>query len=215
MQSIPSTFADLLKSIPTWLGIPLDEEPRYEPLTMIDGDIEIRRYQPLIVAQLDIHGDHEDAFARGLERLQRYFEGANDAQLRLASTPELRHEMFSGGWKISMALTGVDEEALPRAYDRSIRVLHMPEHLVAAFRYRGEEHEAERDIARLRLLSGLEHHPEYVPISRVYWARLDPPQTLSLVRRNEARVELDSAALPRTAPNDAATWMLAGLPIVF
>ena len=46
------------------MGIPNVEKPKYEVMKT-DGPIEIRQYEPMIIAQVTTHGDRREALNAG------------------------------------------------------------------------------------------------------------------------------------------------------
>ncbi len=55
------------------------EEPNYEVLEK-DGDIELREYAPMVIAETVIDGDMGEASSAGFKRIAGYIFGDNTAQ---------------------------------------------------------------------------------------------------------------------------------------
>ena len=64
-------FTEILKSVPGFFGIRLEEQPKYEVIETIDEDVEIREYQPALLARLTIEGEHDKAVDEAFDRLAR------------------------------------------------------------------------------------------------------------------------------------------------
>ena len=61
------------------------EEPSYSVLSN-DGDVEVRKYAPQIVATTEVEGDREAALSEGFRRLAGYIFGKNRSKTKIAMT---------------------------------------------------------------------------------------------------------------------------------
>ena len=69
VTSLPVT--DVLRGAIGLFGIGLDEAPRFEVLER-DGDIEVRRYAPALVAEITVPGPRSRAVDEAVRRLEGY-----------------------------------------------------------------------------------------------------------------------------------------------
>ncbi|PCC73289.1 SOUL heme-binding protein [Nannocystis exedens] len=199
-------FTELLKSVPGFFGIRLEEQPKYDVVETID-DVEIRRYQPALLARLTVEGEHDKAVDEAFDRLARYIFGENSKQIRmsmtapveqhpegerLAMTSPVLQKQGGRGWTVAFFLSNdLFTSEAPRPDDPAIELVHEPARTVAALRYRGNSSEDKRKDSRQRLLAALEDHPRWRIAEDVYWAQYDAPFTLPFAKRNEAMVELE------------------------
>lgn len=200
---VPVPFVELLKTIPGFFGIRLEEEPRHEVIDHV-GDVEIRRYAPALLAELALPGDHDEALDAAFDRLARYIFGGNSKRAdlpmtnpvyqgkgeRLPMTTPVVRKPDGSGWTVAFFLTNDLSEEAPRPDDPGIRLVRAPAHLIGSLRYRGNNNEERMHDARAELLAALRDHPKYQVNSDVYWAQYDAPFVLPFVKRNEAQVEL-------------------------
>lgn len=195
-------FTELLKSIPGFFGIRLEEQPKYDVVETL-GEVEIRRYAPALLASLTVPGAFDEAVDRAFEGLAGYIFGDNSGAVKLAMTspvgqkPErmamtgpVVEKPGGGGWTMTFFLSNDLDSAPPRPNDPAIELVREPERLVAALQYSGNNSEQARADSRRRLLAELAGHPRWRVDEGVYWAQYDAPFTLPFVKRNEAMVEV-------------------------
>jgi len=170
-----------------------------------DGDFELRRIEPHVVAETFVEGDFDDVGNEGFRRLAAYIGGANRsrqeismtapvsqaaASEKIAMTAPVGQERAGDRYRITFLMPAkYTLETLPEPTDERIALRAEPARSVAVIRYSGfwsrsryEEHEG-----RLRswiAQRGLE------PQSEPVWARYDPPFVPWFLRRNEIMIEV-------------------------
>ncbi len=195
-------LAEILKGIPGIFGVRLDEQPRYTAVETA-GQVEVRRYAPLLLARVTFPGEFDVAVDRGFDRLASYIFGANDRAMKLAMTSPVEQHPHRGadgpvlaqegseGWTLTFFLSNEMTLAeAPTPKDASIELVRAPERTVAALQYRGNNTAQRRDDSRRALLTALADHPRWQVDGAVYWAQYDAPFTLPFLKKNEAMVEL-------------------------
>jgi hypothetical protein len=188
------------------------EEAAYETVEDF-GDFELRRYAPLIHAEVEVDASFERAGSQAFPILAGYIGGRNRSAEKVAMTAPVIQA--SGGERIAMTApvnqapapagggryvvsfvmpAGFTLDTLPRPTDPRVRLRAEDSRLVAARRYSGRWTRARYADEEQRLLeavaaAGLEVTgvPEY--------ARYNPPWMPWFLRRNEVLVEV--AAAPR------------------
>lgn len=78
-------LTEYLKMAPEMVGIRVNEEPNYEILKK-EGEIEVRRYEKILLAQISINKPHEEAVKEGFQKLADYIFGGNAAEEKMAMT---------------------------------------------------------------------------------------------------------------------------------
>jgi len=86
------------------------ESPAYN-VESKDGNIEIRKYEDYIVAQVDVEADYRSALYKGFRILAGYIFGANHKKSELSMTAPVTGENLSESEKIPMTVP-VTEEAV-------------------------------------------------------------------------------------------------------
>jgi hypothetical protein len=207
-------FTEILKSVPGFFGIRLEEEPKFEVVEHLgpDESIEIRRYAPALLARVTVAGDHDEAVDEGFDRLARYIFGDNRpaglAEMRtrandgagggeqMAMTIPVRQEQAAGGWTIAFFLSNdLEASGAPQPNDPGIELVREPVRVVAVLRYRGNNSDERRLGATRELLGALADHPRWRVDDEVTWAQYDAPFVIPFMKRNEAQV----AVKPRSS----------------
>jgi hypothetical protein len=160
------------------------EEPEYEILHTV-GDIEIRQYDPYIVAEVSVNGASADRKAFGI--LAGYIFGENESGTEMAMTApvETRGSEYAFVMERQYSM-----ETLPQPDDSRINLRNKPARVVAVLRFSGRwternfrKHE-ELLLAQLAELGiAATGEPEL--------ARYNSPFTLWFLRRNEIIVAVD------------------------
>jgi hypothetical protein len=203
------SVSELLKSIPAALGIRLNEEPEYQVLEK-EGDIEIRCYEAMTLAQYILPGEYDSFREAAFTVLADYFFGQNDAHEKMPMTqPVFLEKIKTANWEIvpfssmNFEETGDTEWmmsfALPRRYDQqnaprpthpNIQILSQSRALVAVLTYSGNNTLDKIQTGSTQLMAWLSQNPTYQAISAPVSAQYDQPATLSFLKRNEIHIQL-------------------------
>jgi len=187
------------------LGKRTANEPPYKVLSQ-DGEIEIRQYGEMIVAETVVEGSYGQTSGAAFSRLAGYIFGKNRAKQKLAMTAPVLQEPVSE--KISMAAPVIQEkkgnawvmsfvmpegyrlETLPVPLDDAVKLRMLPGRKVGVIRYSGlhSEHNL-RNFAE-KLTGWLEKNGNRV-LSGARAASYDPPWTLPFLRRNEVHIDIE------------------------
>ncbi len=197
MTKIP--FTEMLKSIPGFFGIRLEEQPEHTVLETV-GEVEIRRYAPSLLAQITLPGSHDEAVDEAFDRLARYIFGGNTDGEKLAmtspvyqrpATKAMREGQVPDRWTIAFFLANnMQPHEAPQPNDAAIKLVTVSEHVVGALRYTGNNSDENRAEHRLQLLTDLQRTARWSVDEDVYWAQYDAPFTVPFLKRNEAMVAL-------------------------
>ena len=128
------------------------EKPEYEVI-LEAGKVEYRRYESFIVAETEVVDVDEwkDAANEGFMRLFDYITGDNEGAQKIAMTAPVQQSRIRKedlrfnqaepledglGWKVSFMLpSGYTLASAPTPEDARIKLLLVPEKIVAAVRY--------------------------------------------------------------------------------
>lgn len=189
------------------------EQPAHTVLKS-DGDFELRRYEPYLLAETEVESGFMEAGNVAFGRLFRYISGANTARAEIAMTAPVE-QASRGGEKIAMTAPveqaregGVYRVAfvVPRKYDRDtvpqptdprVRIREVPARTLAVWRYSGrwtEENfrEHERELRAKMATLGLQAEPGDSAII----ARYDAPFIPWFMRRNEVLIPVRASSAP-------------------
>ncbi len=188
------------------------EEPNYE-IIETSGDFELRRYEPYLVAEVDVSGGINKAGNRAFRILAGYIFGDNEAATEMAMTSPVEARSADRGEKMSMTApvtstrSGSDEqttvafvmeqgysiETLPVPNDQRIRIREVPERLMAVRRYSGRWTDANYQKQKGLLIEALSD-ATLETVGEPILARYNSPFSLPLVRRNEVMLEVSTAS---------------------
>jgi hypothetical protein len=185
------------------------DEPVHETEAPI-GDLQVRRYAPVVVAETTLAGaDWDEARESGFRRLADYISGKNTERAHIELTPPVHvaKNRMNAGEKIAMtAPVAITEHAgghtvmfvmpegrtlasLPVPLDSRIQLRELPARRLALLRFAGgyrwaPVHRKMRELLTKVERAGLRTEGE------VHFGGYDPPWTLPFLRRNEVWIEL-------------------------
>jgi hypothetical protein len=163
------------------------EEPTFEVIAQFD-DVEIRRYAPYVVAEVDVPDG-----SSGFRKLAGYIFGGNDEGEKMAMTAPV--ESRQSEQQDTTTYSFVMErkytlDTLPTPDDEKIRLLERPERVVAVLRYSGRWTDKNFGKHRDELLQILERNG-ISPAGPAEQARYNSPFTPSFLRRNEVIIPVE------------------------
>lgn len=166
------------------------EEPEYEVIAETAA-YEVRRYQPYVVAEVDVRGKSADS--QGFRALAGYIFGDNEASEKMQMTAPVESREADDGNDITYAFVMESKytlDTLPNPNNERIRLRNKPSRVVAALRFSGRWTEANVAKHERQLLSALQADG-ITRLGRVELARYNSPFTPWFLRRNELMVAID------------------------
>ncbi|HUS54080.1 MAG TPA: heme-binding protein [Thermohalobaculum sp.] len=115
------------------------ERPEYTVVST-EGDVEIRDYETMVLAQFTMRGSYRQSVSQGYMKLEQYFLGKNSVPEPIAMTvPTMVRDDLAGGWA-TMFYMGKRYRAdtAPRPHDSRIRVIEFPPRRIAAIVFPGK-----------------------------------------------------------------------------
>ena len=107
------------------------EEPTYEVLLTV-GEVEFRRYEPYMLAEVTVDGDAKDRSA--FKILAGYIFGDNDAAEKMNMTAPVETRGADYAFVMERKYS---RESLPQPNDENIRIVERQSRVVAAVRFSG------------------------------------------------------------------------------
>ena len=181
------------------------ELPAYE---VVDArpDFEVRRYEPRLVAEVEVEGDPDRASNAGFRVLAGFIFGGNTraesvamtapvdrrpASESIAMTAPVDRRKAGERWIIAFTMPShYTRDTLPRPNDRRVQIREVPATTYAVRRFSGAPGEVkvrgEMEALRAAVVAAGLTPAGAEPI----YARYDPPWTLGPLRRNEVLLEL-------------------------
>lgn len=165
------------------------ETPHYEVLESNDN-IEIRQYGPMIIAQVQIDGERQDAIGNGFRLLADYIFGNNKIKQNIAMTAPVQQQSVRGSWQVSFVMPSeYTMETLPKPVNERVLLkdISAKRFVVITFSGRNSDENMKRHEEKLIEYIKINHLPVTGTIKYAFY---NPPWTLPLMRRNEIMVEL-------------------------
>ncbi len=182
------------------------EEPAYTVLEQ-SGDFELRRYDPMIVAETIVSGSMGDASRSGFRRIADYIFGNNtvrngdDGKISMTApvtmaaqseeismTVPVSMERSAGKWRVHFVMPSeYTLDALPRPNNPAVTLREIPASHYAVIRFSGLTGENKVAAKTAELKAWLEERG-IEPLGNPELARYNPPWTLPFLRRNEVMI---------------------------
>lgn len=205
MKKPISRLFSLLGAGLTVMGIRSSEEANYRVLSE-DGAIQIRLYQPMLIAKTEIETDYSEAGKIGFNRLAGYIFGRNVQKQEMAMTTPVFRESIDyietldqasqntpdhNKWIMSFVMpSSFDLTTLPKPSDPTVIIQSIPAKKVAVLRYTGSLNQTSISKHSQMLLAWLEgQHIKCLSSPRS--AAYDPPWTIPSLRRNEIHIDIE------------------------
>ena len=184
------------------------EEPRYQVVTVIDPNTEIRLYAPRLAAEITVtRSDDKKLDSVAFGRLAAFIFGENTANTKLAMTAPVEKSDPAPKTKIAMTApvemkgdqqtltmrffmpSHLTADTVPRPKDPAIKLITLPEQHVAVRTYSGSADQgiilSQQEQLKARLA---ETDWKLSGDFRSYF--YNPPWTLPFLRRNEITVDV-------------------------
>jgi DNA gyrase inhibitor GyrI len=183
------------------------EQAKYEVIES-QGDIQIRDYEPMIVAEAEVLGERKEAINKGFRIIADYIFGNNAPKQNVAMTApviqqptEITAKEISmtapvtqqnegGRWKVRFVMpASYTMESLPKPNNDAVTLKQIEGKRFAVIRFSGMAGE-ESLKAHTDDLQAFISAKKLNAISEPTYAFFNPPWTLPFLRRNEVMVEV-------------------------
>lgn len=181
------------------------EEPSYR-VESKDGDIEVRAYEPMLMAVTDVEGSYDDAISAGFRRIAGFIFGDNVSQDKVAMTAPVSAEPKSqkidmtapvtatsgeaGTWRISFMMPSeYTRDTLPVPTDNQVEIVEIPGRRLAVLSFSGSIM-GEVPTEEIERLEGWMRAQGLTPAGPAVIAQFDPPWKLWFMRRNEVQIPI-------------------------
>ena len=186
------------------------EEAEYTVL-LKEQNLEVRLYEPHIVAETVVDKEFEDAGSEAFGRLFKYISGNNQAQQEIAMTApvgqvaegqEIESQeidmtapvgqtQVDGKWVVSFMMPGsFTMQTTPKPRDERIIIRQVPERTMAAIEYSGFWSKSGYQKNKSRLEDWIDKKG-FIIQGKPVWARYNAPFMPWFLRRNEVLIPID------------------------
>jgi len=168
------------------------EEANYHVIEKFNN-IEIREYDSMILASLEIEGDRSVAINNGFKILIKYISGHNSGHTKINMTiPVIQENIHNfNHWKISFIMPRIyNLKNLPSSEDSRIMLNEIPTKKMITIRFSGFK--SNYNIQKnLDILNDFIKNKDYKTFGNIIFAFYNPPWTLPFLNRNEIMIEFN------------------------
>jgi hypothetical protein len=179
------------------------ETPKYEVLKS-KGNIEIRSYSPMIIAEVEVGGQRKDAISSGFRLLADYIFGNNIAKqnitmtapvqqeqnIKIAMTAPVQQQNNGDSWLVSFVMPSEYKlDTLPKPVNEHVALKNIPAKKFVVITFSGTNSDKNIKKYEKNLIEYINSNNISVNNSPKY-AFYNPPWTLPIMRRNEIMVEI-------------------------
>ena len=180
------------------------ETPDYEVVAK-EGQIEIRQYDAMIVAEVDAEGEREEAIGSGFRVIADYIFGNNLASenvamtapvtqrpsQNIAMTAPVTQQTVGASWKVRFVMPSEYTMAtLPQPVNPEVKLIEVPASRFAAIQFSGLGNQRALDRRTEQLLDYLKQEGLSYMGEPTY-AFYNAPWTLPFMRRNEVLIAIE------------------------
>jgi len=192
----------------TFIGAAMaTEEPKYSVLEK-EPPFEVRSYAPMIVAEVQVEGDLDDASSQGFRLIAAYIFGQNQVNekiamtapvtvedqavksAKIAMTAPVGIESKAGKWTVSFVMPAeYTMESIPKPINPLVQLRQIPAVKKAAISFTGFYNQQKVSEKTLELEQWMKVR-NLQSAGPPNFARYNPPWTLPFLRRNEVMINL-------------------------
>lgn len=181
------------------------ERPKYQITSQNDNNIEIRKYEPKLIAEVEVAGNRDQAIDDGFQILADYIFGNNTVQqsidmtapvqqersTKIAMTAPVEQQKSNDSWKVSFIMPSkYTLQTLPMPNDKRIKIIEVPSKKYITIEFSGFISDDNINEHQQKLLDYISQN-KLKPLSQPKYAFYNPPWTLPFMRRNEVMVEIE------------------------
>ena len=179
------------------------ETPSYKVIQS-KGKIEIREFDPMVIAEVQVVGRRKDAISSGFKLLADYIFGNNISQEnidttatiqqpaseKIAMTAPVQQQLANNSWLVSFVMPSeYNLEDLPKPKNIEVKLKNVPVKRFVTIRFSGTSSDENLAKHKKLLVEFIKTNSISVTGTSKY-AFYNPPWTLPLMRRNEVMFEV-------------------------
>lgn len=179
------------------------ETPSYKVIQS-KGKIEIREFDPMVIAEVQVVGRRKDAISSGFKLLADYIFGNNISQEnidttatiqrpaseKIAMTAPVQQQLANNSWLVSFVMPSeYNLEDLPKPKNIEVKLKNVPVKRFVTIQFSGTSSDENLAKHKKLLVEFIKTNSISVTGTSKY-AFYNPPWTLPLMRRNEVMFEV-------------------------
>ena len=180
------------------------EKPDYKVIQS-EQNIEIRQYEPMIIAEVEVDGKREDAIGDGFRLLADYIFGNNTVQQvismtapvqqkenqNIAMTAPVQQQSTGKSWRMSFVMPSkYSMDSLPVPNNNRVRLKGILAKKFVVIEFSGTNSNENVTEHKNQLMNYIEENQIKINDSPKY-AFYNPPWSLPFLRRNEVMIEIN------------------------
>ena len=180
------------------------EKPDYKVIQS-EQNIEIRQYEPMIIAEVEVDGKREDAIGDGFRLLADYIFGNNTVQQvismtapvqqkenqKIAMTAPVQQQSTGKSWRMSFVMPSkYSVDSLPEPNNNRVRLKGILAKKFVVIEFSGTNSNENVTEHENQLMNYIEANQIKINGSPKY-AFYNPPWSLPFLRRNEVMIEIN------------------------
>ena len=180
------------------------EKPGYKVIQS-EQNIEIRQYEPMIIAEVEVDGKREDAIGDGFRLLADYIFGNNTVQQvismtapvqqkenqKIAMTAPVQQQSTGKSWRMSFVMPSkYSMDSLPVPNNNRVRLKEILTKKFVVIEFSGTNSNENVTEHENQLMNYIEANQIKINGSPKY-AFYNPPWSLPFLRRNEVMIEIN------------------------
>ena len=180
------------------------EKPDYKVIQS-EQNIEIRQYEPMIIAEVEVDGKREDAIGDGFRLLADYIFGNNTVQQvismtapvqqkenqKIAMTAPVQQQSAGKSWRMSFVMPSkYSMDSLPVPNNNRVRLKEILTKKFVVIEFSGTNSNENVTEHENQLMNYIEANQIKINDSPKY-AFYNPPWSLPFLRRNEVMIEIN------------------------
>ena len=179
------------------------EKPDYKVIQS-KQNIEIRLYDPMIIAEVEVEGNREESIRKGFRLLADYIFGNNTTKKnismtapveqkenqKIAMTSPVQQQLTDKSWRISFVMPSkFNMDSLPVPNNNLVQLKEVLEKKFVVIEFSGTNSNANVNEHENQLMSYIEAN-KIKTIGSPKYSFYDAPWTLPILRRNEVMIEI-------------------------
>lgn len=180
------------------------EKPTYDVISS-NKNIQTRRYDPMIIAEVEVTGAREDAIGDGFRILADYIFGNNtvsqeiamtapveqQSSQEIAMTAPVQQQATDGAWTVSFVMPSeYTMETLPKPNNEAVKLVQVPEKTYVVIQFVGRN-TSENVTKHEEQLMAYVAENNIKTVGAPKYAFYNPPWTLPFLRRNEVMLAVE------------------------
>ncbi len=180
------------------------ETPNYR-IIKSDRNIEIRQYEPMIIAKVRMDGEREDAIGDGFRLLADYIFGNNTVEqnmtlttpvqqqesTKIKMTAPVQQQSAGSSWQVSFVMPSeYSIRTLPKPSNDRVILKEIPAKKFVVIKFSGMNSDANLKENEDKLMQYVKAN-DLLLVGSPKYAFYNPPWTLPPMRRNEVMIEIE------------------------